>query len=88
MFGQAGGHPRPLPRLGEDREQDRGQNGNDGNHHEKLDQGEPLASASILWVSSYGALGTCPAVPPRAADSPAWHNAQQGVGDDHALTLS
>ena len=38
--GEAGGHPRPLARLREDREEDRGQNGNNGYHHEKLDQGE------------------------------------------------
>src|SRR5262249_30171570 len=43
---QAGRRARLLARLGEDRKKDRRENGNYGNHHEQLDQGEPLQQPS------------------------------------------
>jgi hypothetical protein len=40
-----GGLGRFLTRLGQSRQQHAGKNGDDGNHHQKFDEGEPGANA-------------------------------------------
>src|SRR5262249_10740569 len=76
--GDTGRHPRLVPGLGEDREKDRGQNGDDRYHDKQLDQGKATALshrmppllpegklASLFPAALNGAFGPSRKVPPR-----------------------
>ena len=56
--GLAGGLARLLPRASEDREEDRRQNGNDGDHHQQFNQRESTAShANHLMATAQWRVG-------------------------------
>src|SRR5262249_4606707 len=77
---EAGGLACLFPRLGEDREEDRRQNGNDRDHHEQLDESEPsLTDGSHFRLLSASGPGRW-----RASPGTWWH----GRRARHVASLS